>query len=469
MSTQREDRSTSYDVRVWKVTTRTLQRGKSYRVRWTVAGQEWHDTFATYALAESFRAELLTRARRGEPFDVATGRPVSAHPPADTGPSWFEHACAYVDMKWPHAAGNSRRGIADTLATVTPSLLHEGPGRPDQNQLRKVLYGWAFNARRRAAGPPNDELVAAARWITRNSPPLSQLAEASVIRAALDALALKGDGTSAAASTIGRKRAVLFNVLEYGVELGHLATNPILTVRWRAPRNAEQVDPQVVVNHRQARSLLEAVRQQGPTGQRLVAFFALLYYAALRPAEAADLRKSALSIPEQGWGALYLPGSAPTTGAAWGDSGTRRDRRGLKHRPRNEVRVVPSAPPLTILLQDHLNTFGTAADGRLFLGARGGDLSESTYGRIWQQAREQALSAEEAASPLARNPYALRHAAVSTWLGGGVPATQVAQWAGHSVEVLHRVYAKCVVGQQELARTRIEAALRLGDQEAGLL
>jgi len=258
-----------------------------------------------------------------------------------------------------------------------------------------VLYGLAFNAKHRGAGPPDEDLAATIRWIERSSPPLAQLADAPVIRTALDALALKGDGTPAAASTISRKRAVLFNVLEYAVELGHLATNPILTVRWRTPKNTEQVDAQVVVNHRQARALFDAVRQQGSTGQRLVAFFALLYYAALRPAEAADLRKSALSIPEQGWGELYLPGSAPTTGAAWGDSRTRRDRRGLKHRPRNEVRVVPSPPPLTELLHNHLTTFGTADDGRLFRGARGGDLSESTYGRTWQQAREQALSAAQ--------------------------------------------------------------------------
>jgi hypothetical protein len=40
-----------------------------------------------------------------------------------------------------------------------------------------------------------------------------------------------------------------------------------------------------------------------------------------------------------------------------------------------------------------------------------------------------------------------------------VPATQVAEWAGHSVHVLLRVYAKCVYGQEEQARQRIEAAL----------
>ena len=56
-------------------------------------------------------------------------------------------------------------------------------------------------------------------------------------------------------------------------------------------------------------------------------------------------------------------------------------------------------------------------------------------------------------------PYDLRHAAVSLWLNAGVPATQVAGWAGHSVHVLMRVYAKCVYGQEEAARLRVEAAL----------
>ena len=41
----------------------------------------------------------------------------------------------------------------------------------------------------------------------------------------------------------------------------------------------------------------------------------------------------------------------------------------------------------------------------------------------------------------------------------GVPATQVAEWAGHSVHVLLKVYAKCIEGQDEAARRRIEEAL----------
>jgi hypothetical protein len=68
------------------------------------------------------------------------------------------------------------------------------------------------------------------------------------------------------------------------------------------------------------------------------------------------------------------------------------------------------------------------------------------------------LSPDDVRSPLAARPYDLRHAAVSTWLNAGVPSTQVAEWAGHSVGVLHQIYAKVIVGQEDAARKRIAAA-----------
>ena len=71
-----------------------------------------------------------------------------------------------------------------------------------------------------------------------------------------------------------------------------------------------------------------------------------------------------------------------------------------------------------------------------------------------------ALIPAQVASPLAGRPYDLRHAAVSLWLNAGVPATQVAERAGHSVEVLLRVYAKCLDGGDQIANMRIETALR---------
>ncbi|MET8335630.1 hypothetical protein ABZV14_07010 [Streptosporangium canum] len=74
-------------------------------------------------------------------------------------------------------------------------------------------------------------------------------------------------------------------------------------------------------------------------------------------------------------------------------------------------------------------------------------------------ARLLALRPEQAASPLARRPYDLRHPAMSLWLNAEVPAPEVARRAGHGVDVLLRVYATCIDGQEETANRRIDDAL----------
>jgi len=65
-------------------------------------------------------------------------------------------------------------------------------------------------------------------------------------------------------------------------------------------------------------------------------------------------------------------------------------------------------------------------------------LSESSYGRIWQQARRKALTSAQARSPLAARPYDLRHSGVTLQLNAGVPTPEVARRAGHGVAVLLR-------------------------------
>lgn len=121
---------------------------------------------------------------------------------------------------------------------------------------------------------------------------------------------------------------------------------------------------------------------------------------------------------------------------------------------------MPCHPILTRYLLAHLREFGTGRDGRLFRGARGGDLSESVYSRVWAQARGLALPPALARTPIARRPYDLRHACLSSWLNGGVEQTQVAQWAGNSVKVLMETYAKCIHGHDEINRKRMDTAFR---------
>lgn len=457
---RRPDQGTTYDVRIWKLRTYEGRRGKTYSVRWTVAGEEHHKTYKKRALADARRSELLTATRQGTRFDVATGLPVTElRQQKDT--SWYEHACTFADMKWNHVAGKSRRSIADALATVTPALLATDRGRPTPEALREALYGWAFNSRSRMSSAPPEHLAKTVTWIERNTLKLSALSDSSVLRDALDMLAVKLDGSPASPNTIARKRAVFYNTLEYAVELEAFDTNPLARVNWKPSKVAEIVNPRVVVDPDRAVALLNAVGARKDAGRHLKAFFGCMYYAALRPAEAAALREEALDLPEEGWGWLHLSASVPSTGASWSDSGGTFDTRQLKHRARKDTRDVPCPPPLTRLLHQHLAAHRTASDGRLFRGRHGNPVPESVYGDVWREARQTALKPAEVASPLARRPYDLRHACVSLWLNAGVPATQVAEWAGHSAQVLWRVYAKCVLGQEEAAKRRIETALKL--------
>lgn len=120
---------------------------------------------------------------------------------------------------------------------------------------------------------------------------------------------------------------------------------------------------------------------------------------------------------------------------------------------------MPCPPELTALIHRHVDAYGFGADGRLFHGEHGGPIPLITYTRVWRAARALAFTPEVQATPLARRPYDLRHAAVSTWLNGGVPATTVAEWAGQSVAVLLEVYASCLHGHGVLARRQVQVAL----------
>ena len=100
-------------------------------------------------------------------------------------------------------------------------------------------------------------------------------------------------------------------------------------------------------------------------------------------------------------------------------------------------------------------------------GGHGNPIQPSTYWRAWQKTRSLALTPGQLAAPLLRRPYDLRHSGVTWRLNSGVPATEVAVWAGHSVEVLMRVYARRVAGLEDVWTARMEASLRPPSESPG--
>ncbi|MGI5493218.1 tyrosine-type recombinase/integrase [Microtetraspora malaysiensis] len=393
---------------------------------------------------------------------METGLPISMAK-VKSAVTWFAFVLAYVDMKWPHAAAKTRDSLTDALATVTPALVDEdAPGKPDQLVLREALRQYVLAPASRRLARPAD-IAAALAWLERHSLAVADLAKVRKVRLGLDALALRLDGGAAAATTITRKRSVFYNALQYAVDLEELSSNPIDKVKaWKPPKVREAVDRRVVVNPVQARELLAAVTYAGRVtrGRHLRAFFACLYFAGLRPAEALGLRKQDCHLPASGWGRLVLAKSKPQANKRWTDSGEAHDDRGLKHRAVDEGRPVPIPPELVTILREHIEEFGAHDDGRLFRTSRGGVISIGTYCEAWQKARVLALTPEQVVSPLAARPYDLRHAAVSLWLNAGVAAPEVAERAGHGVDVLLRVYAKCIDGGLEIANRRIDHALQ---------
>jgi hypothetical protein len=159
----------------------------------------------------------------GEPYAMDNGLPLSelrASEAEAAGKSWYSHAVDYVDRRWNHAAPNSRRSVAETLTNATMALLDSSGGEPATELLREALYGWAFDKRRRLEEEPPDEIGAVLAWVERHSRPMAALSDHTIVLDVLDAIARKQDGKKAAANTVARKRAVLHNVLEYGVGRG---------------------------------------------------------------------------------------------------------------------------------------------------------------------------------------------------------------------------------------------------------
>ncbi|REE99005.1 tyrosine-type recombinase/integrase [Thermomonospora umbrina] len=468
----------SYDVRCWDIETRKNAKGKitSYRVSWKVSRRLFHESFKTKALADSFRSELRAAANKAEPFSVSTGRPISWAKTTVTM-SWYDLAVAYSDRKWKDASAKHRADVARVMMLTTMAVLSSDRGKPDDVLLRRALTRYAFNAKQREQAP--SDVASALEWAAKNTEYVETFEDVDVIHTVLDKITTRQrDGKRMAAVTTKKYRGILHNALEFAVVKKALAINPLTGLKWVSIKTSSEVDRRSVMNPAQGRAFLEAVKEQAPSGPRLVALYGSMLYCGLRPEEAVEITEDTLVLqpriwnpeteqledpPEdEDWGELWVGAVAPEVAPDWTDDGAKRDRREMpKHRAQGEIRgPIPVPPVQSRLLREHLVLYGTGKDGRLFRGVRADSVPGDTIRKVFGRARAKVLTKKELASPLAKRPYDLRHTYISTLLNAGVPPKQVAEWAGNSVEVLLKTYTKCLVGDSHAARHRITEALR---------
>ena len=144
----------TYDARVYRTEVYKGSEVTTYWVRWKVGARLWKEAFRKAAQADSFRSALMTAARNGEAFSPRH-RQADSMERGKVETTWYEFACAYVDMKWKLASAKYRKDIARALTAAAPAMLTEARSRPDDASIRRALGRWAFNTKQRDE-PPAD-------------------------------------------------------------------------------------------------------------------------------------------------------------------------------------------------------------------------------------------------------------------------------------------------------------------------
>ncbi|MBU7598953.1 tyrosine-type recombinase/integrase [Streptomyces sp. P38-E01] len=443
----------SLNVRFYSIETNKRVKGKSYTVRWKVAHRKHSKTYKNFVAADDERSKLLEAHRRRELFDIETGFPVSWTSKA-AEMTWFQFAVEYVDWKWPRSSGNTRKNMAKALTTVTIALLRTPmPAHFDPVKVRRALREYAFNVNRRCdpGKPVPSEVQSILDWFKRNSQPMSAWEKTENVDKVIAALGALLDGTPAAASSVTRNDRIMNLVMGYAIRRNYLTINPLPKGKGErsAPRVAQAIDKRCLLSRDLVARMLDWIGERPRRGRLYQAFFATLYYAGLRPEEAVGLRVGDAALPSTGWGEFLVHEAQPEVGSQWTDTGEVHEGRGLKGRGEGDTRTVPIHPSLVVILRGAIQKYDLKPTDLLFPGEKGDMLAGSVFRRVWAKARKQVLPEPELKSPTGRRVYDLRHTCLTTWLNSGIPAAEVADWAGNSVQVLLATYARCIVGQRD--------------------
>jgi len=473
--------TTSYDVSIFdKFEEYHGKKVDTYTVRWTVAKKTHRAPFRKYKLADSFRSELITAQNKGEPFDIESGLPLSMKRAKASETTCFKFATNYVDHKWKPASASYRRDIAVVMTLFTTTMLRSEPKTFTDRQMRTALREWAFNTERRDKTPDWAKEILA--WVERNSYPANSVSDSEQLSKLLDAANQNLDGKTAAGSVQLRRHAILSNAFEYARITHLLDSNPLERGSGRRAKAhgkgkvkakaVKAVDKRSLINNDQARHLFASLGNRKPSGARVRLFTRIMYYAGLRPEEVSSLHVRDMKLPKSGWGELTVSEPTPEIGKQWTDSGEIRDhRRQNKGREVGDIRHVPMHPDLVADVRAYIKDNNIKPGDLLLTGVKSGNaLAAITVRKNWEAARLEVLGEETVDKETGqkirlvrtltgKRIYDLRHTCLTNWLNSGVPPAQVAEWAGNSVPVLLATYVKCISGQEDTYRRRIEETL----------
>ena len=460
---------------------------KPHLVKYTVGGHSKTRSFEklrsrrdTDLTAERFRDRILTARAAGEAFDTDTGEPMSwapsptvaadTHAESDAERTVIDLFVAHTARKWNGWKGNSRKSAVEALSMAAVSLVRDS-APSERQEARKFAARVLLNASVGATGELTKERADLVAWFDEWSLPLSEVKTEAVDRCFDDLNTFLDGSDSVATSTFTRRRNALHGAFNTAVRNEWLASNPIKLGERKTTKKSRTVDMTVVPTMRQSVWFICILGAAGHETRRHIAWYAIQLLAGLRPCEAADVYETDLDLPETGWGELRVWGGTVAPGAAYSNSGTHWDDEGQKWRDKDEpARRVPLSPIAVCILRHHISSFGTSAEGRLFVNSNNNPLSGSNTGRMWRNTRNRIWPTRRDATgkPLARRfqnplseftPYDLRHAQASFLLDAGVKPAEVARRLGHSLPVLFEIYASLFDGDEHDGNDKIDDAI----------
>jgi integrase len=411
-------------------------------------------SFRTKTAARSLQARLVLAVEQAERFDAATGLPASWAASEETVATW---AAQWVRLGTAEGwAPRTRSGHIEVLGRALPLLVSaRAPQQPEGTAA--AVRAWLAGETGRGAA----ERVPMPSWLARWSLPLDELTPQRCTLFATELAAGVGRVGPAGRrerprplgkATRDRYRRSLTAMLNAAVSHGHLQAMPWPKATRVAKGTARQrvVDPKEMPSPAQAMACIDLVRNHRRESEGYRILFLCIYLAGLRPAEARALNVEDCVLPDIGQPELWVRTAVTDAGAAVTDPSER-----FGDPKADSVRRVPIPALLADELRDYI---GDRASGLLVQTRHGNPPSQSNLDRAWQRVR----------SDSRWRLYDLRHAMASFMLATGVPAPEIANRLGHSVETLTTVYAHVISGQSAEATRLVEAALSDALNAAGL-
>jgi integrase len=240
-------------------------------------------------------------------------------------------------------------------------------------------------------------------------------------------------------NTVNRYRTNVAPLFNGAVERGYLKTQP-----WPAPkrgkkRNKQRTKTKVVQVEKlpTLETAFEVINrlvshQPASKGYRVIAACMLL--AGLRPSEARAIPIENLFFPTEDGesGTIYIDVADKNAGSLYTDEDEEFGP------PKTDERYAPMTPALAAILKEYI---GTRTEGLLVSTRSGSVVKQSNFWRAWERARQEKTW----------TTYDLRHTCATNWLRAGIDVRIIANWLGHSPEVLFNTYAGAMEGSYKRA------------------